>query len=571
MSLFRRLFKKKRGGNVEMHEVFMDVENLPGFNTQQFEGVLERPISKRTFIALSILACVVFILFTVRLVIVQIKEGNSFFAISENNRLDSIPIFTERGVIFDRNGIELAWNVPSPVDEPFFHRAYYADPGFAHILGYLEYPKKDAKGIYWRTELAGKSGVEKLLNNELQGINGAKLVETDAVGEKKSESTVIAPVPGENVTLTIDAGLQASLYGAIDEMANSFGFMGGAGVIMDVTNGEIIALTSYPEFNPSIMAEGTDSAAIKNYFSDSQKPFLNRVLSGLYTPGSIVKPYLAIAALQEELVTPNTTVNSIGQITIPNPYNPDQPTIFRDHKKEGHGITNLNHAIAESVNTYFYAIGGGYQGQPGLGITRIDKYISMFGIGDKTGIDLEGEVAGLVPSPEWKKKMFKDGTWRIGDTYNTSIGQYGFQVTPIQMVRAVGALANSGTLYTPHVIKKEESLPVKTISAIDQHYYQDVRTAMRETVEKGTAMRMNVTYLSSAAKTGTAQIGRNNEFENAWITGFFPYENPKYAFAVVMERGPDTNETGASFVIRKVFDWAYENKWPPLFGEQVIQ
>lgn len=567
MSFLRKLFKKKGKGNIDFHEVFMDVENLPGFNTQQFEGVLERPISKKTFIALGILAGIVFALFTVRLIIVQIKDGKNFFSISENNRLDSFPVFTERGVIFDRNGVELAWNVPSPTDEPFFHRAYYADPGFAHVLGYLEYPKKDAKGIYWRTELAGKSGVEKLLNSRLQGQNGAKLVETDATGSQKSESTVIAPVPGENVILTIDAGVQASLYGAIRELAESMHFTGGAGIIMDITNGEVIAITSYPEFEPGIMAEGTDVTAIKGYFSDSQKPFLNRALSGLYTPGSIVKPYLALAALQEKLITPQTTVNSIGQITIPNPYNPDQPTIFRDHKKEGHGITNLNHAIAESVNTYFYSIGGGYQGQPGLGISRIDKYISLFDIGEKTGIDMEGEVSGLVPSPEWKKKTFKDGTWRLGDTYNTSIGQYGFQVTPIQMVRAVAAIANSGTLVTPHVVQDEKNVVTKQISEIDAQYFSDVRTAMRETVLKGTAMRMNVPYVTSGAKTGTAQVGKNNEYENAWITGFFPYEQPRYAFAVVMERGPDTNETGASFVMRQVFDWMYQTKWPYLFGD----
>lgn len=568
MSFFRRLFKTRGRKHIDFHEVFMDVENLPGFNTQQFEGVLERPISKKIFIGLGVLVGLVFALFAIRLVIVQIKDGKSFFAISENNRLDSIPVFTERGVIFDRNGTELAWNVPSPTDEPFFHRAYYTDPGFAHVLGYVEYPKKDNKGIYWRTELAGKSGVEKLLNARLQGQNGAKLVETDATGTQKSESTVIAPVPGENVTLTIDAGVQASLYGAIRELAESMRFTGGAGIIMDITNGEIIAITSYPEFEPNIMAEGTDTAVIKNYFSDAQKPFLNRALSGLYTPGSIVKPYLALAALQEGLVTPQTTVNSIGYISIPNPYNPDQPTIFRDHKKEGHGITNLNHAIAESVNTYFYSIGGGYQGQPGLGISRIDKYISLFDIGEKTGIDMEGEVAGLVPSPEWKKKTFKDGTWRLGDTYNTSIGQYGFQVTPIQMVRAVAAIANSGTLVTPHVVQGEKNISDKKITEINAQYFSDVRTAMRETVVKGTAMRMNVPYISSGAKTGTAQVGKNNEFENAWITGFFPYEQPRYAFAVVMERGPDTNETGASFVMRQVFDWMYQNKWPYLFGEE---
>lgn len=536
-----------------MHEVFMDRENLPEFNTQQFEGVLESAIPKRTFYIIGGLVIAVFLVFTFRLVKVQVVEGKNFFSISERNRLDSIPIFAERGVIFDRNGVELAWNVPSEKNEPFFHRAYYNAPGFAHILGYIEYPKKDAKGIYWRTELAGKSGVEKMVNDRLQGTNGAKLIETNALNEQQSESMIIAPIQGQNISLTIDANVQSALHAGIEDMATNFGFEGGAGVIMNVTTGEILALVSYPEFNPQILSEGTNVEAIRGYFSDPKKPFLNRALSGLYTPGSIIKPYLALAALQERLLTPDTIINSIGRITVPNPYNPDAPTIFRDWRPEGHGPTDLNHAIADSVNTYFYAIGGGYGSQAGLGITKMDAYIDLFAIGQKTGVDMEGEVAGVVPNPDWKKKMFKDSVWRLGDTYNTSIGQYGFQVTPIQMVRSTAAIANSGTLVTPYVMARLGSQKLERIEGIEEQYYQDVREAMRTTVTNGTAGRLNVPYVAAAAKTGTAQVGRNNEFENSWVTGFFPYENPRYAFVVVMEKGPDTNETGASYVMQQVF------------------
>ncbi len=554
MSFVRRLFKKKRRHTVEVHEVFMDMENLPEFNTQQFEGVLEHPIAKRTFYILGGLVVLVFLIFAGRLVKVQVVQGSSFFSISERNRLDSIPIFAERGVIFDRNGVELAWNVPSTTEEPFFHRAYYDAPGFAHILGYIEYPKKDAKGIYWRTELAGKSGVEKLLNDQLQGQNGAKLIEMNALNEQQSENMVIAPIQGKNVTLTIDANMQKALHAGIEDMAQTYGFEGGSGAIMDVHNGEILALVSYPEFDPHTLSDGSDVETIRGYFNSPAKPFLNRAVAGLYTPGSIVKPFLALGALQEGIITPNTVIQSIGRITVPNPYNPDAPTIFRDWRPEGHGPTNLNHAIADSVNTFFYAIGGGYGSQAGLGITKIDHYINLFEIGKKTGIDMEGEVSGTVPSPDWKKRLFADGVWRLGDTYNTSIGQYGFQVTPIQMVRAVAAIANSGTLVTPHVLRTTDPDPQR-IQGIDPQYYVDVRTAMRTTVTEGTAARINVPYVHAAAKTGTAQVGRNNEFENSWVTGFFPYENPRYAFVVVMERGSSTNQTGASFVMQQVFTY----------------
>jgi penicillin-binding protein 2 len=401
-------------------------------------------------------------------------------------------------------------------------------------------------GFFWRESIVGKSGIEKKYNELLSGKNGSKVVEVNAEQSVVTENMMIQPEPGKNLTLTIDSIAQSALYNAIKKHAEENNFQGGSGVIMNVKNGELIAMTSYPEFDTNVLSQGKDTELISRYATDIRKVYLNRAINGLYTPGSIVKPYLAIGALQEGLITPQTTIFSSGQVEIPNRYNPSQPQIFRDWKKGGHGPTNVYTAIAESVNTFFYAIGGGYKDQPGLGISKIDTYINKFRIGTPTGFELENDKAGTVPSPEWKLKNFKDGAWRLGDTYNSSIGQFGFQVSILQMVRAVGAIANGGLLITPHIQKDRliKDSEKEVVTGINPENYDIVRDAMRQTVLRGTAQALNVSYVSVSAKTGTAQTGKGNKFMNSWSTGFFPSNNPTYAFVVVMEMAPSTNEAG---------------------------
>jgi penicillin-binding protein 2 len=189
---------------------------------------------------------------------------------------------------------------------------------------------------------------------------------------------------------------------------------------------------------------------IKNYFSDYRNPFIDRSISGLYTPGSIVKPFLAFAALEEKIISPQKEIVSTGELVVSNPYNKDKPTIFKDWK--AHGATDMRRAIAVSSDVYFYQIGGGYGSQKGLGIQNIKKYLKLFGFSNKTGFDNNREEVGVIPDEEWKKENFKDGNWRVGDTYNTSIGQYGTQITPIQALVAVSALSNGGNIVTPSLM-----------------------------------------------------------------------------------------------------------------------
>lgn len=567
--IFRRQ-KKIKNRFIDPDQILIDSENRPGFNTQQFEGMIEQPISKRSIRWFGFFVALFLIVFIGQLIRVQIVQGKHFFSLSENNRLQEVPIFSERGVIFDRNGKAMAWNIPAPNGEPFLHRGYIEGGGFGHLLGYVGYPTRDQSGYFWRETVIGKSGVEKKWGDYLSGKNGSKVVEVDAKGAVTSENMVIQPEPGKNLTLSIDSGIQSALYNSIKDLAESSNFQGGAGIIMDLKTGEVIAMTSYPEFDANILSQGENREIIASYATDPRKIYLNRAITGLYTPGSTVKPYLALGALQEGVITPQTTVFSSGQVEIPNRYDPSKPQVFRDWKKGGHGVTNVYTAIAESVNTFFYAIGGGAQGINPLGISRIDEYSEKFGLGQATGFELDGDKNGTVPSPQWKLKAFaSDNVWRQGDTYNSAIGQFGFQVSLLQMVRAVGAMANGGTLITPHLVKDApiKDSEIKKVDGIDPKNYQVIRDAMRQTVLRGTATALDVPYVHAAVKTGTAQIGAGNRSMNSWSTGFFPYENPRYAFAVVMDLAPSTNQSGATHAVRATFDWIQNNK-PEFFTQK---
>lgn len=546
-------------------EIFLDTLNVSNLDTQQFEGVIEKPIAARSLWFLVFATLAIFVIFSLRLVKLQLVEGQQYFAQSENNRLREIPLFAERGIILDRHGKELAWNRSGADEQAFSYRAYTEFSGNGHVLGYVQYPKQDDNGYYWREGIVGQAGLEQQYDDLLSGKNGAFLIEVDALGEVISKNHVRTPAPGENLQTTLDIRVQDALYRGLAKEAEEGRFQGAAASMMDVETGELIAFTSYPEYSPHILAEGQDVAAIEGFFHDQRKPFLNRVIDGLYSPGSTVKPFLGLGALNEHLIDANTRIMSVGQIEVPNPYNPENVSIFRDWRDEGHGMTDIRHAIADSVNTFFYAIGGGYAGQEGLGISRIESYTRSFGIAEKTGIDFGTELEGTIPTPDWKEKTFADGTWRLGDTYITSIGQFGFQVTPIQMTRAFAALANGGMLMTPILVAHEgDTTLVK--KDIDYDNYALIHLALRDTVTKGTAQLVNIPELAIAAKTGTAQVGVDNEYYHSWIVGFFPFDEPQYSFAIVMERGPDGGHGSAARAMRKFLD-IVRSEYPELFDE----
>ncbi len=547
--------RRKRGIEVNPDEIFLDSQNLPDFDTQQFEGTIESPIKLRSIFGVGIIFSIIILLFSGRLWFLQIANGEDYDRLSKANSLEREPIFAPRGNIYDTNGVRLAWNDTKNQDTPWGERKYIETPGFSHVLGYVGYPARDKSGNYWQTEIIGKSGIEKFYNAELSGKNGSHIVERDISGKTQSGALVDDPNPGKNINLTVDSRLQGALHQFLFEAARENGYPAGSAVMMDVKTGAIIAMTSVPEFDSNVMSLGKDRTKIREYLTSSKTPLLNRVVNGLFTPGSIVKPYVALGALTEGVIDPNKLICSCGSISIPNPYFPDQPAVFRDYAKNN-GLVDMRKALAVSSNIYFFEVGGGFQGQKGIGITNIDKYLSLFGLDKKTGIDLEDEKFGNLPSPEWKSKKFPGEPWRIGDTYNTAIGQYGVQVTPIEMVRSMGAIATRGMLVEPHLLKDKESISEKITDIPDKHYTV-VHEGMRQGAMTGTGQLGELNF-AVATKTGTAQVGYGNNSTNVWLTGFFPYENPRYSFVIMMEHGPE-NGHGAAATGKKFLSWLSVN------------
>ena len=561
---FFKRFKNSR--EVDPDEIFLDSSNIPNYDTSQFEGRLERPISRFTLYSVLTFFILIALIFAGQAATMQVIKGREYKERSLNNLLRPVPIFAGRGAISDRNGQVLAWNSPSRTvsvgansdDDNVAVRQYATTTGLGHILGYVQYPSKDANGFYYQEDFVGITGAEKYFDQRLQGTSGSRLVEVDARGQVVSGNIVRPPIQGENIQLAIDSRVQSALYHDIKDIATRVGFAGGSGVIMDVTNGEVIALTNYPEFNSQVMSDKTDKALVRAELNNPGLPFLNRAIDGLYTPGSIVKPFIALGVLNEGIISPEKIIVTTGSISIPNPYDATKATLFRDWKN--HGSLNMRQAIAVSSDAYFYTVGGGYQGQKGLGIVNIDKYLKIFGFGTTTldnSQSLLVNKAGTIPTPEWKKKTFNEA-WFVGDTYHTAIGQYGFQVTPIQIVRAVAALANDGLILTPH-LQKGEPLHAESAIEIPDEYFKVIHEGMRLSVTYGTSVALNVPYVKIAAKSGTAELGLSKDKVNSWITGYWPYENPKYAFVVTLEKGSVHNLIGAAASMRQTFDWMNEN------------
>ncbi|MFA6273813.1 MAG: penicillin-binding transpeptidase domain-containing protein [Candidatus Paceibacterota bacterium] len=559
--MLKKFFRKRKIKNansfVEPDEIFLDSKNLENFNRQQFEGRIEKPIPKKTMIWFGIFFLSCIIIFSARTGYLQIAKGEGYFKRSENNTLEKQIIFADRGIIYDRNKKELAWNKKANEENEFPIRAYLSS-GFSHILGYISYPTKDKSGNYWQSEFIGKDGLEKQYNDRIKGENGTKIVEVDAKKEIHSENIVNSPQRGKDLITTLDSRIQSALFSIIKETSQNNGFKGGAGIIMDTQKGEIISSVSFPEYDSEILSQGKDTEAIKGYLNNKGKVFMDRTISGLYVPGSIIKPFFALGALNENIIDPNKQILSTGSISLPNPYFPNQKSIFKDWK--AHGWVDMKEAIAVSSDVYFYEIGGGFEGQKGLGIINLEKYAKLFGISEKTNIDLPDEKEGVIPSPEWKAKNFNNDPWRIGDTYHTAIGQYGFQVTPIQMARAVSAIANYGKLVTPHFVL-EDFEKENLITNIDfkKEYFDIIHEGMRQGVLNGTSSILNVPYVQIASKTGTAQLGVSKNRINSWIVGFFPYKNPKYAYVMLMESGPAGGGIGATSIMRQLLDWMYLN------------
>ena len=453
-------------------------------------------------------------------------------------------------------------------------RNYIEGPLFSHLLGYTgKVSSNDLKtdSYYSILDYIGKDGLELQYENELRGTPGKLAVMVDSNNNVLKTLVAEEPKTGNNLILNADKDLERLLTGVLNEKIIETNSTGAAAVVLNPKTGEVLSLVSLPNFDNNIFNSSLDDKAYQAIIKDKRKPFFNRAVSGAYSSGSTIKPFIAAAALNENVVSPDYKVDdTLGYITIKNQYDPDITYIFHDWK--AHGFVDIRKAIAVSANVYFYVIGGGYGNIKGLGIEKIEKYLKMFGFGLFLGIDLPAESSGLVPNPAWKKSA-KNEAWYTGDTYNVSIGQGDVLVTPLQLAAAISAVANDGILYKPKVVSKITDAGNNTIKEfkpeiirdinIDKEKIKIVKEGMRKAVTEGSAYLLNDLPIKVAGKTGTAQVTNTFRKTNAWFVGFAPYDNPEIAIAIVIE-GAGEGSTAAVPVAKQVFEWYYNQNYDNL-------
>lgn len=435
----------------------------------------------------------------------------------------------------------------------------------SHVMGYTgkinEDELKKYGNQYQPIDYIGKTGVEYFWENELRGVNGQKQIEVDALGKERQVINETDAVPGNGLVLTIDINQQIKLEQLLQQELDKIHLQKGVAVVMDPNNGEILAMVSLPAYNNNDFAKGISPQEYAALSKDPNQPLFNRVVSGEYPSGSTIKPILAAAALQEGVITANTTVLSTGGLRV-------GQWFFPDWKAGGHGVTDVRKALAWSINTFFYYIGGGYQNFQGLGPERMVHYEQLFGLGAQTGVDLPGEATGFLPTPAWKEKA-KGEKWYIGDTYHISIGQGDLLVTPLQVAMYDCVFANGGTLYRPHLVKSIVDGATKEISDVKNDSVRTnfispsnieiVREGMRQTVTGGSAQRLQSVPVPVAGKTGTAQWSSDkNKLPHGWFIGFAPYDHPQIAIMIMIEAGGE-GSTVATPIAQDFLTWYFSS------------
>jgi len=450
-------------------------------------------------------------------------------------------------------------------------RQYGDSQIFSNLLGYTG-KINDAElaahpdDNYISNDYIGKTGVEATYEKYLRGMAGQKQVQVDAQGHIQSVLGEVAADPGDNLVLNIDGDLQREIYK--DILAHN-GNKKAAAVALNPQTGQVLALVSVPSYDNNLFAKGISKNDYSGLLNDPAHPLIDRAISGIYPPGSTIKPVIASAALQENVVTPDTKIVDNGDLVVGNFH-------FRGWKPGGLGPMDVRSAIAWSSDIYFYTVGGGQTslGIPGLGPERIARYDQLFGMGQKLGIDLPGEATGIVGSPEERAARVSDPAlagWYLGDTYHISIGQGDMAVTPLQDASWTAAVANGGTLYRPYVVDKAVDPNGKVVAQnkpqairsnfIDPKNIEIVREGMRQTVVSGTARSLSTLPVTAAGKTGTAQFdGADPSAAHAWFTAFAPYENPQIVITVLIEAGGE-GSSAATPVVKDALDWWAKNRY----------
>jgi len=613
---------RKYQKDIELQEIFLD--QLAQKREAELgipERRLEVPVSRK--ILKGLLFCIIAFLFVLfaKTFQFQILENEKYSVLANENKFIFHSIKAERGVIYDSQGEQIVFNQPSfdlildkdklPENEserirvlkevsgiinqdyhefenktlvvknldhqtlvlletkivqfPGFQierssiRYYKEGSIFAHLIGYT--------GKESNEEYVGRDGLEKSYEEILRKNPGETRIEKDVYGNLLSKEIISLPESGKSLILWLDSGLEKKIEQALDDILQSTGAEKAVGVALDPKTGGVMALVSLPTYDNNLFSKGSDQQALGDLLIDPKQPLFNRAVSGLYSTGSVIKPLIALAALEEGIISASKKINCQGKIIIPHRYDPEVSTEKQDWRI--HGLTNMRKAIAESCNVYFYTIGGGYKDQEGLGPSIIKNYLELFGWGKETGIDLPAEANGLIPFPDWKKEV-KEENWWDGDTYNLSIGQGDIKVSPLQVAAAFVSIANKGTLYKPQVVKqiidKEKNLieeirpEILRQNFINPENLEIVRQGMRMAVTGegspyASATLLNSLPVSAAAKTGTAETFRPDYYHN-WIAVFAPYDDPELVLIIMIENVKGL-QSAALPAAKQVLQWYF--------------
>lgn len=435
----------------------------------------------------------------------------------------------------------------------------------SHILGYMtrlndgEYANVKSDG-YLYNDTIGRTGLESVYEQTLRGTYGKKEIEVDAQGRFKQVLSQHQAIDGQSLLTSLDLELQRNVEAILRKRLEEAHKQIASVVVLNPNNGDVLALVNIPTYDSNVFSNGLTLQDSKDLFENPLRPLFNRAVSGEYPSGSTFKPIVAAAALEQGVVTARSTFLSTGGIGI-------NQFFFPDWKAGGHGLSNVYKAIAESVNTYFYIIGGGYQSFEGLGVERITAAARKYGLDQPLGIDLPSEASGFLPSKEWKEEVKKE-RWYIGDTYHYAIGQGDLLVTPLQMASVISSFANGGTLYKPRLVTAtldqdlrviEEKKPVVLQEQVaDPDALAIVRTGLRQVVTVGSGRRLNEVAISVSGKTGTAQWNSQKP-PHAWFVGYAPSTNPSIAFSILVEEGEEGSAIPVT-IAQDILNWWVANR-----------
>jgi penicillin-binding protein 2 len=515
-----------------------------------------------------------------RLIDLQVIKGAYYKSLAEDNRIQRVPILAPRGEIKARNGevlidskkhdeSHLSYN-SKEIIVPWTR--HYAGADFGHITGYLGLAKEGEagkvrgecpdKGTRKIGSFVGRSGLEEWYDCVLAGFDGEELVEVDAMGERIRSLGRRDPIPGEDIVITVDYGLQKRAAELMREKG---------AIIALTTKGEVLALYSAPSYDPAIFGEQgksndskSSNSEISKLLTDPNLPLFNRAIGGMFHPGSVYKPLVALAALEEGAITEDYLYEDKGNITIDTNYgNFSYNNWYFTQYGGKEGSINVKKALARSTDTFFYEIGNL------LSVDKLTLWSHRFGLDEKTGLDIPGEISGLVPSPEWKLRV-KGERWFLGNTYHLAIGQGDLAVTPIALASATNAIANDGDLCKPHLVKNKIDMtsnktePKCKDLGIKNENLKIVKEGMEMACATGGTAFPFFDFETPdggkvACKTGTAETEGGDEGDtHAWFTIFAPIENPEIVLTILVERGGEGSKVAAPIARELMNYWFYE-------------